>query len=355
MPKDTISPRRVWLALLGMTGALAVSSASAYAAPDPEFLVNRASKLALAGDNDGALRDLDEAIRLSPNLAGAYSNRGVIYLQKHDYPRAILDFDAALGLDPTLASAFNNRGNAYNELGQHETAITNYGQALRLRPIYPLALINRAMAYMALGQLDQALRDVDHSYRLKTEPLALRVRGQILDKQGDSTGAIQAYTRAIQLLGTYGEVYGLRADVYSSLGQLEAALADYDKALSLGREDPINLNNRCWVRALMGRDLPLALQDCDRAISLEDSAPARATRAFVHLRMGSMDLALADTEGGLRLDSKNADSLFLRGAVRHELGLGAEAKADTDAAMAINPAVGKPYFDAGVAVWANPS
>ena len=87
--------------------------------------MNRASKLVLAGDNDGALRDLDEAIRLSPNLAAAFSNRGVIHLQKHDYPRAILDFDAALALDPTLAAAFNNRGNAYNELGQHETAITN--------------------------------------------------------------------------------------------------------------------------------------------------------------------------------------------------------------------------------------
>lgn len=343
------------LASIGMALALAISATSASGASDPEFLVNRAAKLVLAGDNDGALRDLDEAIRLSPNLAAAYSNRGVIYLQKQDYPRAIVDFDAAIGLDPTRASAFNNRGNAYNELGRHDTAIANYDQALSLRPIYPLALINRGIAHMALGQFDQALSDVDHAYRLKTEPLARRVRGQILEKMGDSDGAIEAYTQAIRLLGTYGEAYGLRADVYSRLGKLEPALADYDKALSLGSDDPTNLNNRCWVRALMGRDLPLALQDCDRSVSLQpESAPARATRAFVHLRMGSLDLALADADSGLRLDPKDADALFLRGAARHELGLGAEAKADIDAATAINPAVGKPYFDAGVAAWARP-
>lgn len=348
------SPLRVWLAPLGFVLTLAISS-SALAAPDPEFLVARAGKAVLAGDNESAMRDLDEAIRLSPKLATAYSNRGVIYLQQQDYQRAIVDFDTAISLDPTRASAFNNRGNAYNELGQHETAIANYDQALTLRPIYPLALINRGIARMALGQLDQALNDVDHSYRLKTEPLALNLRGQILERMGDSEGAIQAFTRAIGLLGSYGEAYGRRADVYSGMGKLEPALADYDKALSVSRDDPTNLNNRCWVRAQMGRDLPLALEDCDRSVSLlPESASALATRAFVHLRMGAAQLALADAESGLRLDPKDADARFLRGAARSQLGLAAEARADIDAALTIDPAVGEPYFAAGIAAWAAP-
>lgn len=334
---------------------MAISSSSVSAAPDPEFLVARAGKLVLAGDNEAALRDLDEAIRLSPNLATAYSNRGVIYLQRQDYQRAIGDFDTAIGLDPTRATAFNNRGNAYNELGQHETAIANYDQALTLRPIYPLALINRGIAHMALGQLDQALNDVDHSYRLKTEPLALNLRGQILEKMGDSEGAIQAFTRAIRLVGSYGEAYGRRADVYSGLGKLELALTDYNEALSLSSDDPTNLNNRCWVRALIGRDLPLALQDCDRSVSLlPGSASALATRAFVHLRMGAAQLALAGAESSLRLDPDDADARFLRGAVRSQLGMAAEARADIDTALRTDPTVGKPYFEVGIAAWAKP-
>jgi tetratricopeptide (TPR) repeat protein len=54
-----------------------------------------------------------QAIRLDPNRAAIYKNRGQAYELLRDYDRAISDVDHAIRLDPKLAAAYNNRGFAY--------------------------------------------------------------------------------------------------------------------------------------------------------------------------------------------------------------------------------------------------
>ena len=53
------------------------------------------------GDNDRAIADYTEAIRLDPKYANAYNNRGVsLQADKGDYDRAIADYNEAIRLDP---------------------------------------------------------------------------------------------------------------------------------------------------------------------------------------------------------------------------------------------------------------
>jgi len=49
---------------------------------------------------DGAMKELNEAIRLDPKLALAYTYRGYIFHVQRDYDRAIADYTEALRLDP---------------------------------------------------------------------------------------------------------------------------------------------------------------------------------------------------------------------------------------------------------------
>jgi tetratricopeptide (TPR) repeat protein len=49
---------------------------------------------------DRAISDYNKAIELDPKLAGAYSNRGYVYVHKQDKNHAIADFRKALSLDP---------------------------------------------------------------------------------------------------------------------------------------------------------------------------------------------------------------------------------------------------------------
>ena len=62
-----------------------------------------------------AIDDYDEAIRLDPQFASAYYNRGLAYQRLGQSERAIKDFNEAIRLNPQYAAAYNNRANDKGE------------------------------------------------------------------------------------------------------------------------------------------------------------------------------------------------------------------------------------------------
>ncbi|MSQ40500.1 MAG: tetratricopeptide repeat protein [Dehalococcoidia bacterium] len=113
-----------------------------------------------------AIAEYDEAIRLKPDYAEAYSNRGEAYRNLAQYERAIQDLDKAIGLDPKYAVAYSNRGAAYDSQGQFERAIQDYDKALSLDLKYALAYGNRAVAYAFVGKVAEARQDIERAVGL---------------------------------------------------------------------------------------------------------------------------------------------------------------------------------------------
>jgi tetratricopeptide (TPR) repeat protein len=99
-----------------------------------KIYVERGNAYGDKGDNDRAIADYDQAIRLNPNFAEAYSNRGNAYLSKGDHDRAIADYDQAIRLNPNFAEAYYNRGNSYYVKRDYDRAIADYEAALRINP-----------------------------------------------------------------------------------------------------------------------------------------------------------------------------------------------------------------------------
>ena len=93
------------------------------------------------------------------SLSLLYTNRGVEYGAKDDNDRAITDHDQAIRLDPKNALAFNNRGKAYIAKRDNDRAIADYDQAIRLNPKYAAAFYNRGIAKHRNG--DKAGGDAD--------------------------------------------------------------------------------------------------------------------------------------------------------------------------------------------------
>jgi tetratricopeptide (TPR) repeat protein len=81
---------------------------------------NRAIEYANKGDQDRALSDYGEAIRLDPKYAPAYNARGNAWIFKGDIDRAIADYNQAVQLDPKFTSAYNGRGNAWVDKGDFD-------------------------------------------------------------------------------------------------------------------------------------------------------------------------------------------------------------------------------------------
>ena len=153
-----------------------------------------------AQDYDAKIADYSEAIRLKPDYADAYYNRGLAYYHKGQYDRAIADYDEAIRLKPDYADAYNNRGNAYNNKGQTDRAIADYVEAIRLKPDYADAYNNRGVAYNNKGQYDRAIADYDEAIRLKPDYAnAYKNRGLAYYEKGDARATIRDWERALEL------------------------------------------------------------------------------------------------------------------------------------------------------------
>jgi len=85
-------------------------------------------------DYDKRIVDYTEAIRLDPENAEAYINRGWAYFWEEDYDKAIADYTEAIRLEPTDAWKYNNRGDAYYEKEDYDKATVDYTEAIRLDP-----------------------------------------------------------------------------------------------------------------------------------------------------------------------------------------------------------------------------
>ncbi len=150
--------RRVLIALALLFLPLAPASA------EDLTYCNQAIGAQEAGNHDLAIdyytRCLNEGDLSRGNQVIIYNGRSNAYRDKGEDDRAIADHDQALRLDPDFALAFNNRGNAYSRKGEYDRAIADYDRALRLDPDYALAYNNRGRVHFNRGRFAQAVPDL---------------------------------------------------------------------------------------------------------------------------------------------------------------------------------------------------
>ena len=93
----------------------------------------RASIYRSNNENDKAIADLTEAIRLEPKTWLFYYGRGLAWADKEDHARAITDYNEAIGLNPNGAS-YVGRGYAWQKKREYKKALADYYEASRLYP-----------------------------------------------------------------------------------------------------------------------------------------------------------------------------------------------------------------------------
>jgi tetratricopeptide (TPR) repeat protein len=186
-----------------------------------------------AVDLDEQLRFYSEAIRLKPDYADVFNNRGNVRRAKGDIEGALQDYSEAIRLKPD-ADAFNNRGAARSDKGDIEGALQDYNEAIRLNPNYALAFNNRGNARSDKGDIEGALQDYNEAIRLKPDSaLAFNNRGVARRAKGDIEGALQDYNEAIRLKPNFASAFNNRGNARRAKGDTEGALQDYNEAIRL--------------------------------------------------------------------------------------------------------------------------
>lgn len=165
-------------------------------------------------DNDSAINDYNQSIRLDPNFAGAYFNRAAAYEFKHVYPQAVADLAAYTRLVPTNPDGWTELCWVRGRAGQLEQAIKDCNEALRLKPEFASAFDARGFVHLKAGAFDKAIADYDIA--IKSLPKfveALYGRGLAKRKKGDNAGADADIAAAKALLPTIADDfahYGLK-------------------------------------------------------------------------------------------------------------------------------------------------
>lgn len=100
-----------------------------------QLLINRGVTHMRRGENEPAIADFDEVIRLDRRQAEAHLNRGAVLVQMRQYGPAISAITEALGLGVREPhKAYFNRGAAREALGDLRGAYEDYSTALEIQP-----------------------------------------------------------------------------------------------------------------------------------------------------------------------------------------------------------------------------
>jgi len=192
-------------------------------------------------DSEEAIRELEKAIALAPDLVKAQFNLAEAYgaNPKHGAAKQIELLRKVIAAAPTFARGHQALGKALLQDGKMTEAIVELQEAVRLDPQsgeshYQLGLalaragrkdegttevqkgrelsaaddrnqnanldINEGRTALGQGELEQAAAKFQHAIKLQPDSSdAQRYLGVVLEKQGDARGASDAYRKALEL------------------------------------------------------------------------------------------------------------------------------------------------------------
>lgn len=178
---------------------------------------------AAQGNYAVAIAILNQLIKIRPDSAMDYNNRGLMHFRNNQIIEAFTDLTKALAIDPKLDSAYNNRANCHAAQGNLGEAISDYDVALDLNPGNVRAWINQGITFREMGLYELAIENFDIA----------SVLGNSLKER----------------------IYGERGRAYHLRGDWNCAVADYQQAIALlsDREDLNNYQDKVetWFSALL--------------------------------------------------------------------------------------------------------
>lgn len=142
-------------------------------------------------DDAGALEALDQAIKLKPDYARAYYNRGHIYIRLGKYEAALNDLGSAIMHNPTHYKSFLDRATTYSRLGRYTEALKDLNTAAGLEPNNFEVYNNRGIVHKKLGQLQNALEDLNHALEFNPRSSSTYInRAKLFEEMGKQAEAL---------------------------------------------------------------------------------------------------------------------------------------------------------------------
>jgi tetratricopeptide (TPR) repeat protein len=132
-------------------------------------LMNKADRLRLRDDTEGAMEAYREVITLSPGHVDAHMRLGELYYGAQRFDEALSVMDEARKMNPDEPRILNNMGSVLLAKGDPAKALTYFVQARKSSAEYVEPLYNMACAYARLNKKGAALSSLSQAAAMQPE------------------------------------------------------------------------------------------------------------------------------------------------------------------------------------------
>jgi tetratricopeptide (TPR) repeat protein len=285
------------------------------------------------GNYEKAQSDSSEAIRLNSKDTNAYYDRGFTLYTLSNYNGAIADFSQAIAIDSRNADAYYARGLARSQIKEKQGAIEDFNQAIAINSDYAAAYLERAKIFRRQGKKLEAITDFNEAIALNSDnPEYYYERGLANFQLNQRQSAKKDFSKTIELDSKHIKAYLIRGNIYSESGDTQKAYADYNQAFLLNDKFPDTYIHWGNFR-LRNNDIQGAIKDFQKAIQLDPKKPSAYNyRGNAYLAKGLYKDAVNDYTKAIKLNPNYALAYYNRGLVRTDLGKIADAIEDFEKA-----------------------
>ena len=210
----------------------------------PEVYLQKGNELAKIRQFEKAISQFSEVIRLDPENAMGYNNRGHCWIQTKQWEKALADLNEAIRLDKDLELAHRNRLEVSRAMSDSDNIIIDTNEILRLDPNDIAALIYRGMARSEVGQYTTAAEDFRKALTLNKDSgaahngLAWLLATVPQSQFRDGAAAIQHAKAAVSSPNGMNYLFlDTLAAAFAECQQLDQAIKCQRKAIELAQNE----------------------------------------------------------------------------------------------------------------------
>ncbi len=296
-----------------------------------------------------ALELCHQALALDPDDAELYALRGRVHCHLGRLPEAAADCTAAIDRGLRHAEICCIRAVALESAGRMEEALADCAMALHLDPECAPAHNSRGLIRVGLNQLEDALGDFTEAIRLAPKWFLPRLHlAQCHYSRGELDAALAAFDRAFDLVKesppsqgaaenetTLALMHCRRGEIRYDQFCEEEAEADFSEARRRDAAATAGYMGDLWLRR--GK-YELALASISQLVQLHPQhAPGYIGRGAAQEALGDLDLAVADYSAAIRLQPDGGVGFALRAQVRRKQGRLDDALADLSQHLRLHP------------------
>ncbi len=239
--------------------------ALAFNKKDDELFYLSGREWYLHGNSSNALSRLNQAIELKRNFLEAHNQRAEVYKGLGQFDKALEDYLKCLRISED-ETAYYNIARVYEKLNRFEDAKSAYLKSISMNDRIPETYFALGLLQFNQKDLEEAQQSIDQLLQLVPGNLeGILLQSQILSAQGDYPEAIEILSMASVEFPTEPRVYLYRGDIYGIINQANNSIYDYTRAINLDPENAEILIKRANAYSETG-EIEKALADYEKLL-----------------------------------------------------------------------------------------